>query len=330
VRFAHPHLLWLLAVLPVMAVYLRFFRHQDLPSLRFPSNDTVPGLPRNALDRHVIIPGLLRMLAVALLIIAAARPQKGLRSEELTTKATDIAICLDASRSMLIIDFKPENRFEVAKQVIAEFVKGRQHDRLSLVVFAEYAVTQCPLTTDRDALLAMVGGLSVGDIAPDRTAIGMGIATSVQRLKDSQSRSKAIVLLTDGSNNAGSVDPITAAKTAAAFGIKIYSIGAGTAEGGQMPVDDPLLGRRMVPVKSDIDEDTLLKIAELTGGKYFRARSEGALKQVFKDIDAMEKTDIKVREFMEYQELYWPFLLAAVMGFFTELGLAKTVFRTLP
>jgi Ca-activated chloride channel homolog len=330
VRFAHPALLWLLLVLPVMALYLRYFRHLDLPSLRFSSNATVPGLPKNALDRHVIVPGLLRLIAVTLLIIAVARPQKGLRSEELTTKATDIMICLDASRSMLIIDFKPENRFEVAKQVIADFVKGRKHDRIGLVMFAEYAVTQCPLTTDRDALLTMIQGLGVGDIPPDRTAIGMGIATAVQRLKDSQARSKSIVLVTDGANNAGSIDPVTAAKTAASLGIKIYAIGAGTPEGGEMPVDDPLLGRRLVRVKSDLDEDTLLKVAELTGGKYFRAKSEGSLKEIFKEIDSMEKTDIKVREFMEYEELYWPFLLAAVMGLMMELGLAKTMFRTLP
>ncbi len=329
-KFANPAVLWVLTVLPVMALYLRFFRQQDLPALRFPSNSTVPGLAREGLRNHVVVPGLLRMIAVALLIFAAARPQRGLRSEELTTKATDLMVCLDASRSMLILDFKPQNRFEVAKQVIAEFVKGREHDRVGLVLFAEYAITQCPLTTDRDALLAMIQSLAIGDISPDRTAIGMGISTSVQRLKDSQARSKAIVLVTDGSNNAGSVDPITAAKTAAAFGIKIYTIGAGTPEGGDMPVDDPLLGRRLVPVKSDLDEDTLLKVATISGGKYFRAKSGDALKQIFKEIDSMEKTDIKIREFMEYEELYWPFLLAALSFLFIELALAKTVFRTLP
>lgn len=328
--FAYPAVLWILAVLPIMALYLRFFREQDLPALRFPENATVPGLAPEGLRNHVVIPGLLRMTAVALLVIAAARPQRGLHSEEMTTKATDIAVCLDASRSMLIIDFKPQNRFEVAKQVIADFVKGREHDRIGLIVFAEYAVTQCPLTTDRDALLGMIQTLAIGDVAPDRTAIGMGISTSVQRLKDSQAKSKAIILVTDGANNAGSVDPITAAKTAAAFGIKIYAIGAGTPEGGDMPIDDPLLGRRMVPVKSDLDEDTLLKIATITGGKYFRAKSGDSLKEIFKEIDAMEKTDIKIREFMEYEELYWPFLLAAITCLFAELALSKTIFRTLP
>ena len=329
-RFAHPAILWLLAVLPVMAAYLWYFRQGDLPSLRFSSNETVPGLPRGALERHVVVPGVIRMVAVALLILGAARPQKGLHSEEMTTKATDIMICLDASRSMLILDFKPKNRFEIAKEVIENFIRGREHDRLGLILFAEYAITECPLTTDRDALLEMTKNVSVGDIGPDQTAIGMGVTTAVERLKDSQAKSKAIILVTDGANNAGSVDPITAAKTAAAFGIKIYAIGAGTPEGGDMPVDDPLLGHRLVPVKSDLDEDTLLKVAESTGGKYFRAKSSDSLKEIFKQIDSLEKTDIKVREFMEYEELYWPFLLAALAGIFIELTLVKTAFRTLP
>lgn len=329
-RFAHPAVLWLLLLLPVMAAYLWYFRKSDLPSLRFSSNEMVPGLPPGGLERHVLVPGIIRMLSVALLVVAAARPQKGLRSEEQTAKTTDIMICLDASRSMLILDFKPKNRFEVAKDVIQNFIKGREHDRLGLVLFAEYAITECPLTTDHDALTEMTKNVQIGDIGPDQTAIGMGVATAVERLKDSEARSKAIILVTDGANNAGSVDPITAAKTAASFGIKIYAIGAGSPEGGDMPIDDPLLGHRLVPVKSDLDEDTLLKMATLTGGKYFRATSSDALKEIFKQIDSMEKTDVKVREFMEYEELYWPFLLVALLGIFAELTLTKTVLRTLP
>ncbi len=329
-KFAFPHLLWILAVIPVMAVYLRYFRSDDLPSLRVSSLKSLPGLSTSALNRVVAVPGILRMIAIAFLIFAVARPQRGLRSEEVSTKATDVMICLDASRSMLSLDFKPLNRFECAKAVIKEFIQGRQQDRLGLVMFAEYAVTTCPLTVDRTALLDIIDSLQVGDISPDQTAIGMGIATSVQRLKDSKAKSRVIVLLTDGSNNAGSVDPVTAAKAAAAYGIKIYSIGAATPEGGLMPVDDPLMGRRMVQIKNDIDEDTLLKLATLTGGKYFRAKSEGALKEIFKEIDSMEKTDIKVTEYTDYQELYWPLLLAAVATLLAELLLAKTALRTLP
>ena len=329
-RFANPDWLWALAVIPLMLAYLRWFRAGDLPSLRVPSLGRLPELSAGGITRIVAIPGLLRAVAITLLILAVARPQKGLRSEEVTTKATDIMICLDASRSMLSIDFKPDNRFEASRGVIKEFIKGRQRDRLGLVLFAEYAVTMCPLTTDADALTGIVTSVQVGDIAQDQTAIGMGLATSVQRLKDSNARSRVIVLLTDGVNNAGSIDPITAAKTAATFGIKIYTIGAASPEGGLMPVDDPIMGRRMVQTKTDVDDDTLLKVASLSGGKFFRAKNEGALAAIFKEIDAMEKTDIKVTEYMDYQELYWPFLMFAAAFLFAELFVVKTALRTLP
>jgi Ca-activated chloride channel family protein len=274
--------------------------------------------------------GGLRLAAVLFLILALARPQKGLRSEEMTTKAADILICLDASRSMLTVDFQPDDRFQVAKAVIGDFIKGRQYDRLGIVLFAEYAITQCPLTTDKSALLGIIENLKVGAISPDQTAIGVGLATSVNRLKNSKAKSKVIILLTDGANNAGSIDPITAAKTAASFGIKIYTIGAGTPEGGLMPIDDPMMGRRMVPVKSDLDEDMLLKIATESGGKYFRAKSEGALKTIFSEIDLLEKTDIKVKEYVDYQEFYVWFLLLSAGFLLCELVLAKTLYRTLP
>jgi Ca-activated chloride channel family protein len=274
--------------------------------------------------------GSLRVIALALLIVAVARPQKGLRSEEMTTKATDIMICLDASRSMLCLDFKPKDRFQMAKSVISEFIQGRQYDRLGLVLFAQYAITQCPLTLDRTALLNILDTLQIGAVAPDQTAIGVGIATCVNRLKNSQAKSKVIILVTDGSNNAGTIDPLTAAKTAGSFGIKIYTIGAGAPEGGLMPIDDPLMGRRMVQTKSDLDEDMLLKIASETGGKYFRATSSEALKTIFKEIDSLEKTDIKVKEYVDYQELYVWFLLAAAAFILIELSLTKTLYRTLP
>lgn len=329
-RFANPEFLWLLLALPAMALYLRFFRAGDVPALRVPTLRALPGEGRASLSRLVALPGLLRILAVAALIVAVARPQKGLRSEEVTTRATDVMIVLDASRSMLSLDFKPQNRFEAAKEVIKEFVRGRQQDRLGLVMFAQYAVTLCPLTVDRDAVAGIIDTLKVGDIAPDETAIGMGIATAVQRLRDSKAKSRVIILLTDGVNNAGSVDPVTAARAAQAYGIKIYAIGAATPEGGLMPIDDPLMGRRLVQTRSDIDEPTLTRVAELTGGKYFRAKSEGALKEIFAEIDAMEKTDIKVTEYVDYRELYWPFVLFAFAVLFTELLLARTALRTLP
>ncbi len=330
-RLADPQVLWLLLFVPLMALYLFYFREGDIPTFRFSSTNKLPPNHSGAKKGTGFFwLGGLRITAILFLIMALARPQKGLRSEEMTTKAADIMICLDASRSMLTVDFQPDDRFTVAKQVITDFIKGRQYDRLGMVLFAEYAVTQCPLTTDKNALQSVVENLKVGSISPDQTAIGVGLATSVNRLKNSKARSKVIILLTDGANNAGSVDPITAAKTAASFGIKIYSIGAGTPEGGMMPIDDPRMGRRMVPVRSDLDEDMLLKVATETQGKYFRAKSEGSLKTIFKEIDLLEKTDIKIKEYVDYKEFYVWFLLIAVFLLSVELILAKTTYRTLP
>lgn len=330
-RFASPAFLWLLAILPLIGIYLWFFRAGDLPSFRFSSIDRLPGKRGDVRgDTGVFAIGALRLLAMTLLILAIARPQRGLRSEEMTTKATDIMICLDASRSMLSLDFKPKDRFQMAKTVISDFIRGRVYDRIGLVLFAEYAITQCPLTLDRNAIVSILSNLQVGVIPPDQTAIGTGLATAVNRIKDSQAKSKVIVLVTDGSNNAGSIDPITSAKTAASFGIKVYTIGAASPEGGLMPVDDPIMGRRLVQTRNDLDEDTLLKIAVETGGKYFRATSSDALKTIFSEIDSLEKTDINVKEYVDYQEEYFWFLLAAALLLIAELTLGKTVYRVLP
>lgn len=330
-RWANPEYLWLLLVLPVMLGYLLYFRSEDIPELRFPSFKRLPiQNKQQRWDAGVLFLGFLRIIAVFLVIIALARPQRGLRSEELSTKATDIMICLDASRSMLTLDFKPSNRFDVAKKVISDFVKGREHDRMGLVLFAEHAITQCPLTLDRNAILNVLQQVHVGAIPPDQTAIGVGLATSVNRLKNSAAKSKVLILVTDGVNNAGSVDPITAAKTAAAFNIKIYTIGAGSPEGGMIPIPDPILGERLVQAKTDLDEDTLLKIASESNGKYFRAKSSDGLKTIFNEIDALEKTDIKRKEFVDYQELYIWLLLPAVFLLLVELSLTKTIFRTVP
>ena len=330
-RFADPIYLWLWILIPFMGLYLAFLREHDLPSFRYSSVSHTTDLKnRTRLKKFFLVPGLLRLAAMALVVFALARPQKGLRSEEMTTKATDIMICLDASRSMLAVDFKPENRFQVAKSVIMDFIKGREQDRVGLVVFAQHAITQCPLTTDKSALLSILDTLQVGVIPPDQTAIGVGVTTSVNRLKNSVAKSKVIILVTDGANNAGNVDPITAAKAAAAFGIKIYAIGAGSPGETMIPIDDPNFGQRMMPMRSDLNEDELLRIASETNGKYFRAKSEGALKNIFKEIDAMEKTDIKVKEFVDYKELYWPFLLLAALLVITEFALSKTLYRTIP
>lgn len=330
-RWAEPQFLWLLLSLPLVAFYLGFLRRGDIPGFKFSSLKIVPGGDSNTFFKaQVWLLGGLRIGCLFFLIIALARPQKGLRSEEMTAKATDIIMVLDASRSMLSVDFKPKNRFEEAKNVISEFIKGREYDRLGLVIFAEQAITQCPLTVDRTAILNLIDSLKIGVIPADQTAIGLGLATAVNRLKGSTAKSKVIILVTDGANNAGTIDPLTAAKTAAAFGIKIYTIGAGSPDGGLMPVDDPLFGQRLVKFPNDLDEDLLLKIATETNGKYFRAKSTDSLKTIFKEIDSMEKTDIKMKEYVDYEELYVRFLLIAVLFLFAELVLTKTKFRTLP
>lgn len=330
-RFASPEFFWFLLLVPLLVLYVIYFREDNLPSFQFSSLKKI-AIKKTALkmDAGLFFLGTLRTLAVILMIIALARPQKGLRSEELTTKATDLIFCLDASRSMLTVDFKPANRFEVAKQVIAEFIKGREHDRMGIVLFAEHAITQCPLTLDKTALLTILEAVQVGTIPPDQTAIGVGLTTGVNRLKNSKAKSKVIILVTDGSNNTGTIDPITAAKTAAAYGIKIYTIGAGSPEGGLVPIPDPVFGQRMVQSNSDLDEDTLLKIASEANGKYFRAKTAGALKTIFQEIDQLEKTDIKVKEYIDYRELYIWFLISALFLIFMEIVMTKTIYRTVP
>ncbi len=329
-KFADPLYFWFLLALALLAFYLAFFRSNDIPSFRFSSLEKLSRSGHVNLNVSVWVLGGLRMTALLFLILSLARPQKGLRTEEMTTKATDIMLCLDSSRSMLSVDFKPENRFQVAKSVIGEFIKGRERDRLGLVLFAEHAITQCPLTFDKTALLSILEKINVGSIPPDQTAIGVGIATAVNRLKNSKAKSKVIILVTDGSNNAGTIDPITAAKSAAAFNIKIYAIGAGSPDGGLMPIDDPIFGQRLVPSGNDLDENALLKIANETNGAYFRAKTSGGLKSIFSEIDKMEKTDIKTKSYMDYEDLYIYFLLPCLILLLLEFGLAKTIFRTVP
>lgn len=330
-RFGSPIYLWGLLIVPALILYARYVRPLNLPSLRFSSLSLLDNEVR-PLSRFwgPQIQGFLRTLAIAVLLLALARPQRGLKSEEMSAKATDILVCLDSSRSMLSMDFKPDNRYAVAKNVVKEFVKGRPYDRLGLVVFGEHAITQCPLTLDKDAITELVDQLEIGVVPPDQTAIGLGLALSVNRLKDSIAKSKTIVLVTDGANNAGAIDPLTAARTAAAFGIKVYTVGTASPEGGLMPVDDPVFGRRLVQVASDLDEDTLLRIASETGGRYFRATSSEALKTIFSDIDKLEKTDITVTEYVDYEDLYPFFLIMAAIFLFTEFVLSRTIWRTVP
>jgi Ca-activated chloride channel family protein len=264
------------------------------------------------------------------LIVALARPQKGQERQEVIAPATDIMLCVDTSTSMEALDFKPKNRLDAAKEVMREFIKDRPQDRLGLVVFSGLAYTQCPLTLDHGALLGFLDHVRIGMISEDGTAIGTAIATAVSRLKNSAAKSKVLVLLTDGRSNRGEIDPLTAAKTAAAFGIKIHTVGAGVPGGALYPVKDAFGFTRYVKLPEDIDEDTLRQVAETTGGMYFRATSLEGLKKIYGEIDRMEKTDIRTETFADYQDRYLPFLCLGFLLLVTEVGLSQSVLRRFP
>lgn len=289
--------------------------------------------PRARLRSHTL--GLLRAAALGFLAMAIARPQSEKRLDEIVTEGIDIMLGLDISSSMSAEDFKPRNRVTVAKQVVADFVKGLRNDRVGLVVFASQSYTQCPLTLDYGVLLNFLDKVHIG-LVQDGTAIGMALATCVDRLRNSASKSKVIVLLTDGENNCGIIDPLTAAQAAQAFGIRIYAIGVGRPEGTPIAYDDPIFGRqyrrdafgRMLLVK--VDEKSLKEIAATTGGKYFLATDRTALEKIYKEIWKMEKTRFKVKEYQKYRELFPVFLLPALLLLVVESVLSQMVWLKLP
>jgi len=241
-------------------------------------------------------------------------------------------LLLDVSGSMAAEDFQPKNRLEAAKDVIKEFVEGREHDRIGLVVFARQSFTQVPLTLDYDVLLDLLDQIRLGpDMGlEDGTAIGIAIATATNRLKDSTAKSKIIVLLTDGVNNAGQIDPPTAAQIAQTLDIKIYTVGAGRPGSAPYPVQDPIFGKRYVNLPSELDEESLRQIADTTGGLYFRATDSEALRQIYQRISEMEKTEVEVRRYTRYRELAYVFALPALGLILIEVLLANTVFRKIP
>ena len=238
-------------------------------------------------------------------------------------------IALDISGSMLAEDFQPENRVYVAKQEAIKFINGRENDRVGLVVFSKKAFTQCPLTLDYRILAELLSEIRVGMIA-DGTAIGMGIATAVNRLRDSNAKSKVIILITDGENNAGNIDPVTAAELAKSFGIKVYTIGVGKGGMVPFPVDDPLFGKRYVQANVEIDEATLKRIADITGGLFFRARDPVALSEIYERINKLEKSEVKVKEYRSYNEMFPIFLIPALLLLLLEIFLRRTLLLKVP
>jgi Ca-activated chloride channel homolog len=279
--------------------------------------------------RYRDVPAVLKMFAVFVFIIALARPQAGQTEEEIITEGIDIMLTLDISGSMKAEDFKPQNRLGAAKEVMEKFIKSRSNDRIGLVVFSRHSLTQCPLTLDYGVLLDLLEKIDMGMIE-DGTAIGTAIANSVNRLRDSTVKSKVMILLTDGVNNAGKIDPLTAAKAAEALGIKIYTIGAGKPGGAMYPVEDPIFGKRYVRMNTEIDEVLLKKIADGTGGMYFRAEDEEGLEDIYKTIGKLEKTKIETKEYANYTELSGFFILPGILIFLLGTVLSETVFRKIP
>jgi len=327
-RFADPQFLLLLLLIPGLVFwYIRRYGRSG-GTLRY-SNLGVIKTVKSPSTRYRHITFALRLIALALLIFAFARPQSGRSEEEVITEGIDIILALDISSSMLAEDFKPGNRLEAAKVVAADFIKGRTNDRIGLVVFAAQSYTQCPLTLDYGILLSFLEEVRIGMIE-DGTAIGMAMGNCVNRLRDSEAESKVVILLTDGRNNRGELDPLTAAKVAKAFGIRIYTIGAGKKGEALYPVDDPIFGRRYVPMPVQIDENLLRQVADITGASYFRATDRETLESIYAEIGEMEKTKIEVKEYTRYRELYVNYVLAALALIVLEAVLANTRFRKIP
>lgn len=330
-RFVNPEYLFLLLLIPAMIYwYLKSQRSQkSLATLRYSTLGIVKKVNPSAKRRlrHALF--VMRALVVALLIIVIARPQSGQKESEVTTEGVDIILAMDISSSMLAEDFKPNNRLEAAKVVAANFIKGRRNDRIGLVVFSAESFTQCPLTLDYGIVLRFLQDVKTGMIE-DGTAIGLAIGNCVNRLKDSKAKSKVVILLTDGRNNRGELDPVTAARVAKAFNVRIYTIGAGKRGEALYPVDDPIFGRRYVSVPVQIDEELLQQIAKITGGQYFRATDSTSLEKIYAEIGEMEKTKIEVKEYTRYSELFLPWLVFAMILLLAEIVLANTVFRKIP
>ncbi len=327
VSFAYPWILYFLLLIPLLTVWYIWKGRKKDAAINYSSLKMFEKVPATFRERLRHLPYALRMLALVFIIMALARPQNFSSGQSVNAEGIDIAMVLDISGSMLAEDFKP-NRLEAAKDVIDKFISARTSDRIGLVIFSRDAFTQCPLTIDYSVLRNLLSDIRTGMIE-DGTAIGNGIANGINRLKDSNAKSKVIILLTDGVNNAGEVDPISAAEIASTFGIRIYTIGVGTRGQAPYPVQTPFGTRyQMVPV--EIDEGILKKISEITGGEYFRATNNRALEDIYNKIDKMEKTKIEITSYRNASELFAGWLSIAFVLLLLELLASKTILRKLP
>lgn len=334
-RLANP--IYLLLFIPIFYLAWRVWNGEARPpALRF-SDIKLTGKTHSTTKTKLWkLPHWLRILAILLMVIAVARPQYGFTRQEIISKGIDIIICLDRSGSMRAIDPRPgmeklnydDTRLNNAKKVIREFIAGRKNDRVGLIVFAGKAYTQCPLTLDYGILLNFLDTIEIAERDPS-TAIGDAIGTAVIHLKNSDAKSKVIILVTDGESNSGLIDPLTSAKTASQFGIKVYTVGVGSKIGAYEYVRD-FFGGRFVPVQYGLDEETLKEVANATGATYFPAENPQAMEEVFHKIDQMEKTDLKFENYTEYSEKFLPFALFAIALLATEIILRTGYLRSIP
>ena len=315
-RFEDPWALALLALLPLWWLWRR--RHSP-GAIVFSRTEVLARGPRagQLIVRAIFV---LRNVALAALIIALARPRTGARVENVTTSGINIVLAIDLSSSMLAEDFQPNNRIEVAKEKVKQFIMARQSDRIGVVAFAGEALTQVPLTTDYNVVLKAVDNLQAGQLE-DGTAIGTGIATAANRLRDAPGKSRVMIVLTDGVNNRGDIDPLSAAKAAAVYGIKIYGIGVGSEGFAPVPVGRDAFGLKFENQPVQIDEALLRQIAALTGGRYFRARDATSLGNIYSQIDRLERVPVQSRSYVRYTELYRWFVGLALLALLAELAL---------
>jgi Ca-activated chloride channel homolog len=326
-RFANPEFLWLLAVLPLLLIWRG--RRGPLPAIEYPSLALIRDIARRTHSRFGSVAAGLTLLALALLCIAFARPQRGESNATIHASGVDIMLLLDVSGSMQSLDFRLENvpasRLDVVKSVVRRFIAARPNDRLGLTIFAGLPYLISPVTLDHAWLLENLDRVQIGDIE-DGTAIGSALASGLNRLRNQAAKSKIIILMTDGQNNAGQITPITAAEAARALGVKVYTIGIGVRGEAPFPVVDAFGQRRIIMEKVDVDEDTLKRIAAATGARFYRATDTDSLNRIYSEIDKLEKTAFTVRSYERWEELFvWPALVG--LGFLALSLLSRFTLR---
>lgn len=324
ITFAQPLYLWLLLIIPLLVLYYILKQQSTSASFTFSPVKYLDDMPRPARSylRHILFG--FRMLVIALLILMIARPQSVDHWEDRSTEGIDIILSMDISSSMLARDFNPD-RLEAAKNVATEFISGRPYDRMGLVIFSGESFTQCPLTTDHAVLINLMREMESGMIE-DGTAIGLGLATAINRIKDSDAKSKVIILLTDGVNNRGEIAPVTAAEIAKTMGVRVYTIGVGSRGTAPYPVQTTA-GIRYRNMTVEIDEEVLQEIAEMTGGQYFRATDNESLNKIYEEIDKLEKSKINVQEYSNKKEEFMPLAIIMAVLLLLEIIMRYTVLK---